>query len=119
MPRLNETPGRKKSPGGRGVVRAFRLPGVSQTDINVAVYLLARFCFHPPIGQAVDSTRVYFAAASGIKSVSLDGGAPVTLTSSSGNGVAIDDGRGPALFQTQAQASIFVPQSAGLRRGGP
>ena len=45
----------------------------------------------PCIGIAVDSTRVYFAAASGEMSVALGGGAPATLTSAPGSGLAIDD----------------------------
>jgi hypothetical protein len=39
----------------------------------------------------VDSTGAYFAAASGVFSVPLNGGAPTTLTSSSSQGIAIDD----------------------------
>jgi hypothetical protein len=45
----------------------------------------------PCFGIAVDSTAAYFAASSGVYSVSLNGGTPKRLTSSSAQGIAMDD----------------------------
>jgi hypothetical protein len=66
----------------------------------------------PCFGIAVDSRRVYFAAASGVMSVALDGGTPVALTSSPGLGLAIDD---QFVYFTSAGSEVGkVPKSGGV-----